>query len=692
VLDEAARAAAAAAQADKAAAQARLAIPAGAVPDAAPAKVLEAAARDQEARLGQLEALRAVASQAAQEEEAAAAARTRASDLATTLAGLRAEEERLRAARPAVEHSRAEASQATGGLTAATARAIARRGVATDLAALVKERAGRDRAAEDHRLAAAEALSLAREYERVRKARIEGMSGELARNLVDGSPCPVCGSADHPEPSEMSATWVSPDEEKQADQRARKAAGTAEKASQKVAAADAVIEDLRARLTQAGTSAPGDLVALAGDARAAADDAGQLEEAAARLTAAAARLDQLQRDLADLDGAIAVADKRQAELSGQHAAALAEADGAGQRAAGHRETLRAQLGDEADLEAALDATRRLADVLTATADAASASTRAAEAAAEARERAIQAAAGAGFAASPARSGIAEPDAITVARAAVRDEAWREQADTRIGEHEAAARTVTTQLADPELDVSPEPAAPVPEREAAVEVALERRDEAVEARGQAQQAAEQLATLLPLLARMLADLAPLSASAAEARHLADLAGGLGANQYKMTLSSFVLAARLEEVAVAASQRLLTMTAGRYSLVHTDSRKGNTRAGLGLLACDSWTGQDRDTATLSGGETFLASLALALGLADVVTAEAAGTPMEALFVDEGFGTLDEDTLDEVMTVLDGLREGGRMVGIVSHVGELRQRIPARIHVHKGQRGSHVSVIGG
>jgi exonuclease SbcC len=128
------------------------------------------------------------------------------------------------------------------------------------------------------------------------------------------------------------------------------------------------------------------------------------------------------------------------------------------------------------------------------------------------------------------------------------------------------------------------------------------------------------------------------------------------------------------------------------VHTDARKGNARAGLGLLACDSWTGRDRDTATLSGGETFLASLALALGLADVVTAEAAGTPMEALFVDEGFGTLDEDTLDEVMTVLDGLREGGRMVGIVSHVTELRQRIPTRIHVRKGHHGSHVSVTAG
>ena len=131
-------------------------------------------------------------------------------------------------------------------------------------------------------------------------------------------------------------------------------------------------------------------------------------------------------------------------------------------------------------------------------------------------------------------------------------------------------------------------------------------------------------------------------------------GLCANTLRMTLSSFVLAARLEEVAAAASERLLKMTSGRYSLVHTDARRGAGRSGLGLLACDSWTGVDRDTSTLSGGETFLASLALALGLADVVTAEAGGTRIEALFVDEGFGSLDEDTLEEVMTVLDGLRK--------------------------------------
>jgi exonuclease SbcC len=283
--------------------------------------------------------------------------------------------------------------------------------------------------------------------------------------------------------------------------------------------------------------------------------------------------------------------------------------------------------------------------------------------------------------------------VSAARAALRDQGWRSSADARIRTHEAAIEAVTASLADPDLAVALDPAAPVESSRVVAAAAREQHSLAVDAQGLARHAVTQLADLQPQLAAALADLAPSQARAAEARRIADLANAsTTANQYKMTLSAFVLAARLEEVAAAASQRLLTMTAGRYSLVHTDARRGAGRSGLGLLACDSWTGQDRDTSTLSGGETFLASLALALGLADVVTAEAAGTRMEALFVDEGFGTLDEDALEEVMTVLDGLREGGRMVGIVSHVSELRQRIPAQIHVQKGHHGSRVRVKAG
>ena len=148
----------------------------------------------------------------------------------------------------------------------------------------------------------------------------------------------------------------------------------------------------------------------------------------------------------------------------------------------------------------------------------------------------------------------------------------------------------------------------------------------------------------------------------------------------------LAARLEQVALAATERLLRMTTGRYALRHVATPStGKGRGGLSLRVADAWTGQERDPGSLSGGESFAASLSLALGLADVVSAEAGGVRLETLFVDEGFGTLDDDTLDDVMSVLDGLREGGRAVGVVSHVADLRQRIPAQVRLVKSRTGS-------
>jgi exonuclease SbcC len=162
---------------------------------------------------------------------------------------------------------------------------------------------------------------------------------------------------------------------------------------------------------------------------------------------------------------------------------------------------------------------------------------------------------------------------------------------------------------------------------------------------------------------------------------------------MSLHRYVLAARLEQVAIAASERLAVMSDGRFSLEHSDALAARGAAsGLGLEVLDAWTGQRRDPATLSGGESFMASLALALGLADVVQHEAGGIDIETLFVDEGFGTLDEQTLEQVMEAIEGLRDGGRIVGLVSHVPELKLRISAQIRVAKGRSGSTLEVVAG
>jgi len=174
-------------------------------------------------------------------------------------------------------------------------------------------------------------------------------------------------------------------------------------------------------------------------------------------------------------------------------------------------------------------------------------------------------------------------------------------------------------------------------------------------------------------------------------VADAARGAGDNTYRMSLNSYVLAARLEQVAIAASERLTGMSDGRYTLQHTDAKAARgAKSGLGLEVVDQWTGHRRDTATLSGGESFMASLALALGLADVVQQESGGVDIETLFVDEGFGSLDEQALEQVMDALEGLRDGGRVVGLVSHVPEMKQRISTQLQVVKGRNGStlHIS----
>jgi exonuclease SbcC len=165
----------------------------------------------------------------------------------------------------------------------------------------------------------------------------------------------------------------------------------------------------------------------------------------------------------------------------------------------------------------------------------------------------------------------------------------------------------------------------------------------------------------------------------------------ANRLQMRLSAYVLGYRLTQVVAAANARLATMSDSRYSLEHTGRRgAGERRGGLSLLVRDDWSGESRDPATLSGGETFVVSLALALGLADVITHEVGGAQLDTLFVDEGFGSLDADTLDDVMDTLDSLRDGGRVVGLVSHVPELRSRITTQLEVVKGRHGSSIRPV--
>jgi exonuclease SbcC len=155
----------------------------------------------------------------------------------------------------------------------------------------------------------------------------------------------------------------------------------------------------------------------------------------------------------------------------------------------------------------------------------------------------------------------------------------------------------------------------------------------------------------------------------------------ANRVRMPLSAYVLLHQFDQVVAAANSHLRVMSCDAYSLRATEDKVGAAqRRGLGLVVVDHRTGKERPTDTLSGGETFYTSLALALGLAEAVQGQAGGLRLETLFVDEGFGTLDGDTLDDVLGVLDGLRRDGRVLGIISHVEDMKVRIPDRIEVRR------------
>ncbi len=153
-----------------------------------------------------------------------------------------------------------------------------------------------------------------------------------------------------------------------------------------------------------------------------------------------------------------------------------------------------------------------------------------------------------------------------------------------------------------------------------------------------------------------------------------------NTRKLPLRSYALQRRFESVLAAATVHLERMSAGKFSF-ELDDEAAAGHSGLGIVVHDAWTGHRQDPKALSGGETFYAALSLALGLADVVRGEAGGSALETLFIDEGFGSLDQDTLYQVLDQLDAMRSGGRVVGVISHVTEMKESIPDRIEVLRG-----------
>ncbi|MCX4756759.1 AAA family ATPase [Kitasatospora purpeofusca] len=515
----------------------------------------------------------------------------------------------------------------------------------------------------------AEALD-ARQYGLdLRERRLAGMAAELASGLSTGEPCRVCGSAEHPAPARPVGEPVRAEDE----ERARRAQTAAEQAAD---AAEQELAGLRVRRAAAAGAAGEEAAdALAGMLGGLATEHREAVRVAERLGAVGRAVERLTEEQSARRTALSDARERSAELAAQARALHAEQDKLTARVAAAR-------GDAPSVAARAAALDRLASAVAALAGAARAATEAAHQLKQADDELAGAAVAAGFASAQ--------DAVAV----LLPQAERDALEQRIDRHRAGLAAVERRLAEPELVAAAAlPPADLPGTRSGLGAATDRLRSAHAARDAARLRCESLAAIGRQLAELARSLAPELARYARISRLAALAAGTSTdNRLRMRLESYVLAARLEQVAAAASDRLVRMSGGRYTLVHSDDRGGgNKRSGLALRVVDAWTGTERDTATLSGGESFFASLALALGLADVVTDEAGGMPLDTLFIDEGFGSLDEHTLEEVMDVLDGLRERDRAVGIVSHVADLRSRIPAQLMVRKGRHGSTLAPAG-
>ncbi|OIK01352.1 AAA family ATPase [Streptomyces colonosanans] len=498
----------------------------------------------------------------------------------------------------------------------------------------------------------------------LKEQRLRGIAAELAAGLVDGEPCAVCGATDHPAPARKVAGHVDRETEERALAAYRDADEERAEDERRLAA---LRETLAAATAEAGDAPTARL----------AEQAEELERLYGAAREGAARLHAAQEELRRAE------DERERRTAAQQQAALRAAARVSRRDTldGERATLEEELsrarggaGSVAERFAHLE---ERAALLTEAADTARTAEDAAQRLKAADARLADAAFRAGFD-TPQAAAAALLDASAHRELQRRLDAWQQE--------EAAVRAV---LAEADTAVAAQrPPADLQGAERATEAAARRLQEAVSAQDAAARRCTELDRLSVRATASAHRLAPLREEYDRVARLASLAAGTSAdNERKMRLESYVLAARLEQVAAAATVRLQRMSSGRYTLVHSDGRSGRGRSGLGLHVVDAWTGRERDTATLSGGETFFASLALALGLADVVTEEAGGVRLDTLFIDEGFGSLDDQTLDEVLDVLDSLRERDRSVGIVSHVADLRRRIHAQLEVVKSRTGSAV-----
>ena len=613
--------------------------------DAAQLDALTGQVTQAKAALSAYDALDALCREQKQAADAAQLARAQAAkkraQLETLAAQLTADEQALAALEAAPTQKLALETQE---------KELAQRGEAlatlqSRLAACQKLAQKARRAQEAYRTAAEAKAQAHARRDALDKAFLDAQAGVLARELTEGAPCPVCGSTHHPAKAQLPRTAPTQAQVDAAKQEADTADALAQTASTAAQSANAAADEARRSLRRDAESllpqrftAPDGPVQLtfALMTTVLAEEADALHTAQAECTAALrqAEADCARRTALDAD--------RQARTRQRPALeqAASDADRTAAAQSARADALERQITDQraalpcpqrADAQAALDAL-------------------------EAKRRTF-------------RTGMEQAEAALL-RAQQTHAAAKAAVDALLAQQAAAAKAVPEQP---------------------LEVLQARQAELSAARTALREQAQQLAAQL-LPNRTAAENYRAAAAARAALEqrwqwvsaLAATAGGTLTSKQKIKLEAYIQMNYLDRILRHANTRLMQMTAGQYELERIGAENQRSQSGLDLGVIDHYNGTRRSVKTLSGGESFKASLALALGLSDEVQSAAGGIRLDTLFLDEGFGSLDDESLEQAMRVLAGLTEGDRLVGIISHVGALKDRIDRQVVVRKGRTG--------
>ena len=567
------------------------------------------------------------------------------------------------AARTALVTAREEARTAASGiaearLALAAAQDVLKAATAADaqVKAVAKAKETAERSLRTARTRAEEEATL-------RRRRFAGIAAELAADLEDEAACPVCGSHEHPHPADPSEDAVSPEQVE--------AAETARRAAEQAQAADA----------QALALAERELAALREDAGEHTPDTARAEvgtrtAAVTAATTAAARADELEKQLNAFDAETEKATRTKEALALDVARERTGIDETGRTLTADRTRIDEARGEDGSIAERRRGHTARARAATALREALRSRIQAEQAAAELAAEADRALAASGLAtAETARAAVLPAQERTRLQKQVQTRAVDE---TRLADglaEDGIADTVATDEAREQADAAVKDAAET--LAAAQAAAREAAGLAARGAGVAQRAGSAREALRAASEQVRA----VGEDAGVVVRVADLATGRSADGERVQLSTYVLMWRLDAVIDAANARLALFSGSELELQRDRGARGARKTGLDLLVLDRRTDQVRVPETLSGGETFFVSLALALGLADIVMGEAGGVQMETLFIDEGFGSLDPETLETVVREIGRLAESGRTVGIVSHVGDMKSQIAEQIHVRRG-----------